>query len=139
MQPRTLLLVEDNLDAREAYGLALRHFGYRVVEAGDGIEGLRLAREVRPDLILMDLGLPGLNGWETTELLKNDPHTAHIPILAVTVHVHDSERLRAEIVGCDRFVPKPCVPSQLRDEIERLLAQPSAGSLGGGMPDAAAG
>jgi two-component system, cell cycle response regulator DivK len=139
MQPRTLLLVEDNLDAREAYGLALRHFGYRVVEAGDGIEALRLAREVRPDLILMDLGLPGLNGWETTELLKNDPNTAHIPILAVTVHVHDSERLRAEIVGCDRFVPKPCVPSQLRDEIERLLAQPSAGSLGGGMPDAAAG
>jgi two-component system, cell cycle response regulator DivK len=126
MQRRTLLLIEDDFDAREAYGLALRHFGYRVIEAVNGIEGLRLAREVRPDLILMDLGLPQLDGWQATEMLKRDPETAHIPVMAVTVHVHDSERARAEVVGCDRFVPKPCVPSQLRDEIERLLGPPGS-------------
>jgi two-component system, cell cycle response regulator DivK len=127
MLPRTLLLIEDDFDAREAYGLALRHFGYRVVEAADGSEGLRLAREVQPDLILMDLGLPKVDGWEVTARLKNDPETAHIPVMAVTVHVHDLERRRAERAGCDHFVRKPCVPSQLRDEIERLLALPGSG------------
>lgn len=122
MQPRTLLLIEDDFDARETCSLALRHFGYQVIEAVDGAEGLRLARETQPDLILMDLGLPQIDGWEATQKLKRDPDTAHIPVMAVTVHVHDFHRGRAEMVGCDRFIPKPCSPIQLREEIERLLS-----------------
>src|SRR4029079_581882 len=83
---KTVLLVEDNEDNRIIYATALRYAGYAVLEAITGTEGVRLAREELPDLILMDISVPELDGWEATALLKADPATAHITILAVTAH-----------------------------------------------------
>lgn len=84
---RTVLLIEDHTDTREAYAELLRRAGYRVLLAKDGGEGVRLAREGRPDLVVTDLGLPVVDGWCTTELLKQDAATAHIPVIAITGHV----------------------------------------------------
>lgn len=82
-----------------------------------------MAREIRPDLILMDLGLPGVDGWRATEMLKGDPETSSIPVIAVTVHVHETDRAAAESSGCDSFMPKPCSPTSLCVEVERMLAR----------------
>jgi two-component system cell cycle response regulator DivK len=75
----------------------------------------------RPEVIIMDLGLPVMDGWRATEVLKRDPRTAQIPVLAVTVHVQDFYRGRAQTVGCDSFLPKPCSPTRLVGEIVRVL------------------
>lgn len=122
MRSPTLLLIEDDRDTREIYGLALRRFGYTVLEASNGHDGVRVAREARPDLILMDMGLPGLHGWEATRLLRLDPETALIPVIAVTVHTTELDRARASVAGCDRFVPKPCSVLELRGHVEGLLS-----------------
>lgn len=121
MYEKTVLLIEDDRDSREVYGTALRHSGYRVLEATDGGEGIRLAREHRPDVIVMDLGLPGVDGWRATETLKANPATADIPVIAVTVHVHEFYRARTQAVGCDSFLDKPCSPTRLLGEITRVL------------------
>lgn len=71
----------------------------------------------------MDLGMPGMDGWEATNVLKKSPETAAIPVIAVTVHVHDFHRGRAKAVGCDSFMCKPCSPKRLRAEVERVLAR----------------
>lgn len=125
MHKQTVLLVEDDLDSRHIYGVALRHAGYLVMEATDGGEGIMLARNYRPDVIVMDLGLPVVDGWAATEALRSDPVTAHIPVVAVTVHVQDFYRGRAELVGCASFLDKPCSPTQLVGEIRRILQQQS--------------
>lgn len=85
--------------------LARRH--YRMLTAADGAEGLRLAREERPDLILMDLSLPVLDGWEASAQLKSDPETRDIPIIALTAHAMAGDEIRARAVGCDDFETKP--------------------------------
>jgi CheY-like chemotaxis protein len=119
MPPRTILLVEDDEDSRTVYRSMLRYHGYLVLEAMDGAEGIRLAQEHRPDAIVMDLGLPVLDGWSATEALKRSPDTAAIPVVAVTVHVQETYRSRCAAVGCDSFLEKPCPPGRLLDEIER--------------------
>ncbi len=121
---RTVLLIEDDLDARFVYGTMLRHAGYRVLEAGDGGEGIRLAQEDTPDLIVMDLGLPEMDGWAATEALKSDAATGHIPVVAITVHVQDEYRERAGRAGCASFLDKPCNPTRLMQEITRILDGP---------------
>ena len=121
MYEKTVLLVEDDRDSRVVYGMVLRHAGFRVVEAGDGEEGILLARRHNPDVIVMDLGLPRVDGWTATAALKADPATAGIPVVAVTVHVQDFYRGRAELVGCHSFLDKPCSPSRLMGEISRIL------------------
>src|SRR3954470_7455479 len=83
---KTILLVEDNEDNRLIYVAALQFAGYRVLEAVTGAEGIRLARVEQPDLILMDISIPDLDGWEAATILKADPTTRHIPIVAVTAH-----------------------------------------------------
>lgn len=123
MPEKTVLLIEDDRDSRQIYGTMLRHAGYRVVEATDGGEGILLAQRHRPDVIVMDLGLPQVDGWSATEAIKSDPTTKHIPVLAVTVHVQDFYRGRAQMVGCDSFLPKPCTPTRLIGEITRILHQ----------------
>ncbi len=122
MYENTVLIVEDHRDIREIYAAALRHSGYRVLEASDGGEGIQLARQHKPDLVVMDLGLPLVDGWEATEVLKADPETSHIPVVAVSVYVHDFYRGRAQVVGCDSFLCKPCEPTKLLGEITRLLS-----------------
>ena len=122
--PRRILLVEDNEDNRIIYRLTLLHFGYEVSEAVDGESGIRIATEALPDLILMDVSIPGIDGWEATRILKADERTAGIPIVALTAHALASDRARAAEVGCDGYLPKPIEPRRVVEEIERLIGGP---------------
>src|SRR6185312_5317175 len=97
----TVLLVEDNEDNRIIYATALRYAGYEVLEAITGTEGVALARTHLPDLILMDISIPEIDGWEATAILKADPSTQHIPIVAVTAHALPGDRQRSVDAGCD--------------------------------------
>jgi len=89
---KTVLLVEDNEDNRIVYSTILRHFGYSVTEALNGEEGIAKARSEHPDLILMDISIPVIDGWEATQVLKHDPQTREIPIIALTAHALASDR-----------------------------------------------
>jgi CheY-like chemotaxis protein len=117
----TVLLVEDNEDNRNIYRIILEHAGYRVVEAEDGEEGIRLARELGPDLILMDISIPKIDGWEATRILKADERTRSIPVIALTAHAMVSDRARAQEVGCDGYLAKPVEPRRVMEEVQRLL------------------
>ena len=116
-----VLLVDDYLDARQMYTAYLEYSGFSVVQATNGVEALREALESRPDIILMDLSLPVMDGWEATRQLKADPRTAKIPVVALT-----GQSLRnpdgAKEVGCEAFLTKPCLPEDLVQEIRRVLA-----------------
>ena len=111
-----LLLVEDNEMNRDMLSRRLMRKGYEVVLAEDAEQGLALARSARPELVLMDLSLPGIDGWEATRRLKADPATAAIPVIALTAHAMASDRETALAAGCDDFDTKPI-------ELERLLAK----------------
>ncbi|MFN2565073.1 MAG: response regulator [Gemmatimonadaceae bacterium] len=118
---RTVLLVEDNEDNRIVYTTILKHYGYRVLEAHDGIEGVTLARKAHPDLILMDVGLPGLDGWEATRRLKADEETRRIPVIALTAHALAEHRAQAIAVGCDGYLAKPVEPREVVAEVRRHI------------------
>lgn len=118
---KTVLLVEDNEDNRTVYRTILEHFGYEVVEARNGEEGIRLAREQLPDVILMDISIPVIDGWEATKILKSDERTQQIPIIALTAHALATDRAKAEEVGCDGYLAKPCEPRRVVAEVERFL------------------
>jgi len=122
----TVLLVEDNDDSRIIYATALRFGGYTVIEAITGTEGVRLAREHLPDLVLMDISLPELDGWEATAIIKADPRTRHIPIVAVTAHVLPGDQLRSETAGCDAYLTKPISPALLVGEVDRRVGRAEA-------------
>ena len=111
-----ILYVEDNED--NAYMLAqrLRRHGFEVVIAPDGGQGIEMARRAQPDLILMDLGLPSLDGWTAARVLKDAPDTKAIPIVALSAHTMPGDRERALAAGCDEYDPKPV-------DFERLLAK----------------
>jgi len=113
--------VDDYADAREMYGFYLTRRGYRVEEAADGHEALDKALGLTPDIILMDLSLPGIDGWELARMLKNDARTSAIPIVALTAHALNGEQEHALGAGCDAFVTKPCLPQTLATELERVL------------------
>src|SRR6185369_7482314 len=95
--------------------------GFRVAEARNGFEALESAQSLLPDIILMDLALPRMDGWEATRRLKSDPRTRHIPIVALTGHALAGHAEGAREAGCDAFVTKPCLPDALVTEIKRLL------------------
>jgi CheY-like chemotaxis protein len=116
-----ILVVEDFLDAREMYRDYLAFSGYRVETAADGQEAIEKARALQPDLILMDLALPIVDGWEATRRLRADPATAHLKIVALTAHALAVEGHRAKAAGCDAFVAKPCLPQDLVNEISKVL------------------
>ncbi len=116
-----VLLVEDFADAREMYRDYLGFSGFRVETAEDGRAAIDQARAIRPDLILMDLSLPGIDGWEATRILKSDPETKHFTILALSAHAMAPEGQRARDAGCDGFIAKPCLPHELVAEITRYL------------------
>ena len=117
-----VLVVEDYQDAREMYAAYLQFSGYRVAEATNGIEAIEQANELMPDIILMDLALPKMDGWEATRRLKADEQTRHIPIVALTGHALAGHAEGARQAGCDAFVTKPCLPDALVTEIERMLS-----------------
>ena len=115
-------VVEDYQDAREMYAAYLSFSGYRVAEATNGLEAIEKTMELMPDIILMDLALPRMDGWEATRRLKMDERTRHIPIVALTGHALAGHAEGARQAGCDAFVTKPCLPDALVAEIERMLA-----------------
>lgn len=116
-----ILVVDDYQDAREMYAEYLQFSGFRVAEAKNGNEAVEQAMTLKPDLILMDLSLPGMDGWEATRLLKADETTKHIPIVALTGHALAGASEGARKAGCDSFVTKPCLPDDLVVEVRRML------------------
>jgi CheY-like chemotaxis protein len=119
-----ILLVEDQLDLRQLYAQQLTLSGFDVIEAGNGAEAVAHTTSHAPDVVLMDLSLPVMDGWEATRQLKSDNRTAHIPVVALTAHDGSGELQRATRAGCDWFVPKPCPPDALIAEVRRVLAIP---------------
>ncbi|MBI4265429.1 MAG: response regulator [Acidobacteria bacterium] len=120
-----VLIVEDQADLRQLYAQELAISGFDVIEAADGADAIAHTSTRLPDVVLMDLSLPVLDGWEATQRLKNDARTAHIPVVALTAHDGALELQRATRAGCDWFVPKPCPPGALIAEVRRVLASRS--------------
>jgi CheY-like chemotaxis protein len=118
---KTVLLVEDNEDNLVVYRTILEHVGYLVIEARDGEEGVSRAQHDHPDLILMDISIPKLDGWEATHRLKSDTNTRQIPIIALTAHALEEDRRRAIEVGCDGYLAKPIEPRRVVQEVERFV------------------
>jgi two-component system, cell cycle response regulator DivK len=119
----SILLVEDNEDNRIIYATALRYAGYEVFEAITGTEGVQQARLHRPDLVLMDISVPELDGWEATAILKADPSTKHILVIAVTAHALPGDEERSLEAGCDGYLAKPIPPAALIAEIDRRFGR----------------
>lgn len=125
--PGSLVLVVDDFhDNREMYMQYLSFAGYRVAEAVDGEDALAKARSLLPDVIVMDLSLPRLDGWEATRRLKKDPLTQAIPVIALTGHALAGHAEGALGAGCDAFVTKPCVPSELEERVREMLTRAAA-------------
>jgi CheY-like chemotaxis protein len=122
-----ILVVDDYQDAREMYAEYLQFSGFRVAEARNGNEAVEQAFALKPDLILMDLSLPGMDGWEATRRLKADEATRRIPIVALTGHALAGASEGAKRAGCDSFVTKPCLPDDLVVEVRRMLATAKQG------------
>jgi two-component system, cell cycle response regulator DivK len=129
-----VLVVEDYQDAREMYAAYLQFSGYRVAEATNGLEAIDRAQELMPDIILMDLALPKMDGWEATRRLKMNEKTRHIPIVALTGHALAGHAEGARQAGCDSFVTKPCLPDALVAEIKRMLSSRDHASAKRGRP-----
>jgi CheY-like chemotaxis protein len=125
--PLRILIVEDNEMNRDMLSRRLQRRGYDICVAIDGVQGLEAARTLLPDLNLMDMSLPQMDGWEATRLLKSEPSTSGIPIIALTAHAMLSDRDKAFAAGCDDYDTKPVEFSRLLGKIEgRLCAEPRA-------------
>ena len=116
-----ILVVEDDPDNRRIVVKVLAVDGYTTLEAADGESAVALARREHPDAILMDLAMPGVDGWEAARRLKADPATADIPIVALTAFALRGDEDRAREAGCDAYLSKPCRPQAIRDVVGRLL------------------
>ncbi len=125
-----ILIVEDNEMNRDMLSRRLERKGYDVVMAFDGLEGVSAVQSHKPDLILMDMGLPKMTGWEAARVLKGNPETWKIPIIALTAHAMSSDREEAVNAGCDDFDTKPIELPRLLEKISSLLAV----SFGQGVP-----
>ncbi len=121
MPPKRILLVDDYPDALEIWGLYLRAVGYDVVEAEDGLAAVEQAHRHMPDVIVLDLELPGITGFEAAIRLREAPDTQHIPLIAATGYSHVKQLNQARASGFDAIVVKPCDPAALVAEIEWLL------------------
>lgn len=117
-----ILLVEDNEMNRDMLSRRLERRGYQVVLANDGESGVEMARVDPPDLVLMDMSLPVLDGWEATRRLKLNPATRHVPVIALTAHAMSSDRDKALEAGCDDYDTKPVELPRLLIKIEALLS-----------------
>jgi two-component system cell cycle response regulator DivK len=136
-QAPLVLVVDDFTDNREMYARYLEFSGFRVVTAANGQEALDRAFENTPDLVVMDLSLPGVDGWEATRRLKKDARTKDVPVVAVTGHAFAGSSESAQQAGCDGYIMKPCLPTDLVAEIRRVLAggKASRGGRRSGMQD----
>ena len=118
-----ILLIEDNKMNRDMLSSRLEKKGYSVITAVDGSQGHSMAILESPELILMDIGLPDMDGWEVTRLLKANESTRNIPIIALTAHALVTDRAKAFEVGCDDYDTKPVEFARLHEKIESLLAR----------------
>jgi len=116
-----ILIVEDTENNRVLLSRRLKPRGYDVVMAEDAEKGLALAVDEKPDLVLMDVGLPGMNGWEATQVMKTNPALAHVPVIALTAHAMDGDRQKAQEAGCDDYEIKPIDFPRLLEKIARLM------------------
>lgn len=119
--PKKILVVEDDIDNRRIVAKVLSVEGYLIVEATDGIEALARARADRPDLILMDLALPNMDGWEATRRLKEDSETRDIPVVALTAVAMRGDEEQARAAGCDDYISKPARPAVIREVVRKYL------------------
>lgn len=115
-----VLIVDDFADARELMSDYLRYWGYQVAEAADGAEAMMRAEGLQPDVILMDMSMPVVDGWEATRFLKANAKTQHIPIIALTSHALIGSSDPAFQAGCDAFLARPCPPQRVLAEVQRL-------------------
>ncbi|GGD58426.1 response regulator [Paenibacillus nasutitermitis] len=120
---QTILLVEDNEMNRDMLSRRLIRKGYRVITANDGLQGVELAETERPDLILMDMSLPVMDGWEATRTLKKSAELSVIPIIALTAHAMAGDDQKAFQAGCDDFDTKPVVLDRLLHKMQELLGK----------------
>jgi len=118
---RRILVVEDNKDNMTLISDILHSLGYSVIEAKDGEEGVKTAQSEKPDLILMDLSLPRVDGWTATRMIKSNPELAPIPIIALTAHAMAGDRERALDAGCNDYVTKPINLRDLKGKLQQFL------------------
>jgi two-component system, cell cycle response regulator DivK len=118
-----ILVAEDDVDNRSIVVKVLTVEGHETLEAADGRTTVEIARRERPDLILMDLAMPGMDGWEAARRLKADAETADIPIIALTAFAMRGDEERARQAGCDAYLSKPCRPQTIRDVVRQFLAR----------------
>jgi len=122
-----ILLVEDNEYNREMLSKRLERAGFQVVAAADGRQGLEMAGAELPDLILMDLDLPEIDGWEATRRIKMDPATSSIPVIALTAHAMEQDLKKAVVAGCDHYETKPVMFNRLMEKINACIKRRAAG------------
>ncbi len=122
LQRPLVLVVDDYEDAREMYAECLDASGFDVAQAGSGDEAVAKALALLPALIVMDLALPGMDGWTATRAIKTDARTAGIPVVALTGHARSDASTAARDAGCDAFLTKPCLPDAIVELVRRLLA-----------------
>lgn len=122
-----ILLVEDNEMNRDMLSRRLERKGFEVLIAVDGLEGVNMTRSERPDLVLMDMSLPVMDGWEAVRTLKDDPETQAIPVLGLSAHAMTPDRDKAINAGCDDYDTKPVDIKRLLEKIQALLGQNDAG------------
>lgn len=118
-----ILIVEDDANNRDLIARIVELMGHEPILAVDGAQGVALARSAKPDLIIMDMGLPVLNGWQATHRIKSQPATSHIPILALTAYTLNEDRLRSLAAGCDDFETKPIDFGRFREKVQALLSR----------------
>ncbi|MFN8093323.1 MAG: response regulator [Vicinamibacteria bacterium] len=118
-----ILLVEDNDLNRDMLSRRLQRKGHEVLMAADGMQGLLMAESETPDLVLLDMSLPVIDGWEAARRLKASPATAHVPIIALTAHAMSGDRERAIAAGCDDYDTKPVDFPQLLAKIDKLVGR----------------
>jgi CheY-like chemotaxis protein len=127
-KPAKVLLVEDNEMNRDMLSRRLTRRGYEVILAPDGEEAVRLTSSIKPDIILMDMGLPTMNGWDATRAIKANQETSGIPVVALTAHAMSTDREQAMAAGCDAFETKPIEFDKLLGTIRRLISDRGNGS-----------
>ncbi|HEY2747375.1 MAG TPA: response regulator [Polyangia bacterium] len=118
---KTVLLVEDNPHNRKIFSGMLGHAGFTVIEAEDGNKALAAVEKALPDVILMDLSIPGVDGWEVTRRLKADARSKAVPIIALTAHAMRGDEERARAAGCDHYLAKPISPKKVVEEVRKIL------------------
>jgi two-component system cell cycle response regulator DivK len=121
---KTVLIAEDQEDNRVIYSTILRHFGFTVLEASDGSAALEKARELRPDLMLLDVSMPHMTGWDVCVELKKSEGTKDIVIVMLTAHAQEQDRERSILCGADGYISKPIAPKAVVQRVKDLIGEP---------------